>query len=62
MLRLRDDAGEVTAPVPDDAAFHVTLDVEVHFGDRVDVYRSLELGTEHPHYIKTVLHEQPAAG
>ena len=57
MLRLRDDAGEVTAPVPDHAAFHVTLDVEVHFGDRVDVYRGLELGPEHPRYIKTVLHD-----
>ena len=57
MLRLRDDAGEVTAPVPDHAAFHVTLDVEVHFGDRVDVYRGLELGPEHPQYIKTVLHD-----
>ena len=57
MLRLRDNAGEVTAPVPDHAAFHVTLDVEVHFGDRVDVYRGLELGPEHPQYIKTVLHD-----
>ncbi len=57
MLRLRDDAGEVTAPVPDHAAFHVTLDVEVHVGDRVDVYRGLELGPEHPQYIKTVLHD-----
>ena len=43
MLRLRDDAGGVTALVPDHAVFHVTLDVEVHFGDRVDVYRGLEL-------------------
>ncbi len=57
MLRVRDDAGGVTAPVPDQAAFHVTLDVEVHFGDRVDVYGGLELGPEHPRYIKKVLHD-----
>ena len=57
MLRLRDDAGGVTALVPDHAVFHVTLDVEVHFGDCVDVYRGLELGSEHPQYIKTVLHD-----
>ena len=56
MLALRDGAGAVTAPVPGQAAFHVTLDVEVHFGDRVDLYRDLELGAEHPRYIKTVLH------
>ena len=61
MLRFRDGAGGVTAPVPDQAAFHVTLDVEVHFGDRVDVYMGLELGAEHPHHIKRVLHDtQPA--
>ena len=57
MLRLRDAAGGVTALVPDHAVFHVTLDVEVHFGDRVDVYRGLELGSEHPQYINTVLHD-----
>ena len=57
MLRLRDDDGGLNAPVPDHAAFHVTLDVEVHFGDRVDVYRGLELGPDHPRYIKAVLHD-----
>jgi phage tail sheath protein FI len=60
-LCLRDDLGEFTALVPGQAAFHVTLDVEVHFGDRVDHYRSLELGAEHPCFIETVLNgtEQP---
>ena len=56
ILSLRDGAGGVTAPVPDQAAFHITLDVEVHFGDRVDLYRGLELGAEHPRCIKSVLH------
>ena len=56
MLGLRDGAGEVTAPVPDQAAFHITVDVEVHFGDRVDLYRGLELGAEHSRYISSVLH------
>src|SRR4029079_5542112 len=28
-----------------------------HFRDRVDVYRGLELGPEHPRYIKTVMHD-----
>ncbi|WP_353950457.1 phage tail sheath C-terminal domain-containing protein [Knoellia sp. S7-12] len=56
MLRLRDGVGGLTAPVPGQAAFHVTLDVEVHFGDRVDLYEGLELGAEHPRFITTVLH------
>ncbi|MEO7423122.1 MAG: phage tail sheath subtilisin-like domain-containing protein [Ornithinibacter sp.] len=61
MLCLRDGAGGVTAPGPDQAAFHVTLDVEVHFGDRIDVYRGLELGAEHPRFIKAVLHDTEPA-
>ncbi len=60
MLGLRDDVGGVpggvTAPAAGQAAFHVTVDVEVHFGDRVDVYAGLELGAEHPRYILKVLH------
>ena len=55
-LYLRDGAGGLTAPGPDQAAFHVTLDVEVHFGDRIDVYRGLELGDEHPRSIEALLH------
>ena len=55
MLRLRDGVGGLTAPVAGQAAFHVTLDVEVHFDDRIDLYQGLELGAEHPRYIKTVL-------
>ena len=55
MLRLRDAVGGLTEPVPGHAAFHVTVDVEVHFGDRVDLYQGLELGAEHPRCITTVL-------
>lgn len=63
VLCLRDDAGAVAAPLPGQAAFHVTVDVEVHFGDRVDVYTGLELGAEHPRHITAVLHDtEPADG
>ncbi|MEO5610124.1 MAG: phage tail sheath subtilisin-like domain-containing protein [Ornithinibacter sp.] len=56
MLCLRDGAGGVTTPGTDQAAFHVTLDVEVHFGDRVDAYSGVELGDEHPRSITALLH------
>lgn len=62
VLHLRDEAGGLAAPVPGQAAFHVTLDVEVHFGDRVDLYENLELGAEHPRHIATVLHATGPAG
>lgn len=55
MLRLRDSAGGVAAPVEGHAAFHVTLDVEVHFGDRIELHQGLELGAEHQRFITTVL-------
>ena len=55
MLRLRDGAGGVAAPAEGQAAFHVTLDVEVHFGDRVEIHQGLELGAEHQRCITTVL-------
>lgn len=54
-LCLRDAAGDVAPPDPGRAAFHITLDVEVHLDDRVDVYPGLELGAEHPHHIASVL-------
>ena len=61
VLALRDEAGAVTAPTPGQAAFHVTVDVEVHLDDRVDVYADLELGAEHPRYVETVLHSAAPA-
>lgn len=54
-LRLRDSAGDVAVPTEGHAAFPVTLDVEVHVGDRVDRYEGLDLGAEHPRSITTVL-------
>jgi hypothetical protein len=53
--------GGVTPVGTSEAAFHITLDVEVHLGDRVDVYSGTELGPSHPRSIFTVLSaEDPA--
>lgn len=49
--------GGFEAPTAGQAAFHVTLDVEVHLGDRVDVYSGLELGSEHRRFIGSVLQD-----
>jgi phage tail sheath protein FI len=54
-LRLLDAAGRLTTPDPDRAAFHITVDVEVQLGDRVDVHPDLELGPEHPRHVASVL-------
>lgn len=40
---------------PAQAAFHITLDVTVQLGERVDVYSGLELDSDHPRAISTVL-------
>jgi phage tail sheath protein FI len=52
-----DGNGGFTPPTNGEAAFHITLDVEVHFGDRVDVYNGLELGDEHRRAIREVLQQ-----
>ena len=55
VLGFPDGAGGVTPPAAGQAAFHITVDVEVHFGDRLDVYTGLELGTEHRRYLGDVM-------
>lgn len=62
VLHLRDGAGDIAAPVEGHAAFHVTVDVEVHFGDRIDHYQRLELGDEHPRSISQVLNATEPGG
>ncbi|NPC44580.1 phage tail sheath subtilisin-like domain-containing protein [Nocardioides sp. zg-1230] len=52
-----DGSGGFVAPAAGQAAFHITLDVEVRLGDRVDVYNGLELGSEHRRYIREVLQD-----
>jgi len=57
-----DGSGGFVAVAANEAAFHITLDVEVHLGpDRRDVYSGTELGNAHPRSIFTVLAaEDPA--
>ncbi|KRE60015.1 hypothetical protein ASG92_22285 [Arthrobacter sp. Soil736] len=51
-----DNAGAFAAVGAVTAAFHITLDIDVRFGaDRVDTYSGLELGSQHPRSITTVL-------
>jgi Bacteriophage tail sheath protein len=48
-------AGGFEPADPNQAAFHLTLDVTVRLGERVDVYPGLELDGAHPRAITTVL-------
>lgn len=50
-----DGAGGITPVNPGEAAFHVSLDVHVHLGERVDTYTGTELGRDHARSIFTVL-------
>ncbi|WP_433157870.1 phage tail sheath family protein [Kribbella sp. CA-247076] len=56
-LGFSDGDGGVDAPTAGQAAFHVTVDVEVHLGDRLDVYAGLELGSEHRRFVGSVLQD-----
>ncbi|MDD9207539.1 phage tail sheath subtilisin-like domain-containing protein [Georgenia sp. 10Sc9-8] len=56
-----DGAGGFIPVNPNQAAFHLNLDVEVHLADRVDAYSGTELGPRHSRSIFTVLSlEDPA--
>ncbi|GGK63159.1 phage tail sheath family protein [Ornithinimicrobium pekingense] len=56
-----DGAGGFTPVDPGEAAFHLTLDVEVHLDDRVDTRTGIELGRDHPRSIFTAFSlEDPA--
>ncbi|RZU11364.1 hypothetical protein EV645_6530 [Kribbella rubisoli] len=55
VLGYGDGQGGFNQPTAGQAAFHITTDVEVHLGDRLDVYTGLELGSEHRRFIGGVL-------
>ncbi len=45
----------VVAPGAADAGYHVTVDVTVRMGDRIDTYAGLELSAVHPRSVANVL-------
>lgn len=54
-LGYREADGSITAPVADSGVAHLTLTVDVAWGQRVDSYPGLELDAAHPYALATVL-------